>query len=323
VSRRRQVRTRWLLLASLLWLHAGAVGAQLAEETAAPDLMETDGPVPTSVDQPFFDLDAYLDNGGASTGVPGDWGWQLLPTDLIYKSYLAGLKEPRAGTTITWVKDDSRMWDGILGARLGLLRFGDHAPLLPQGFQLDAEGAAIVRLDVDNEVDVRATDYRVGMPLTYGIGVHQFKFGFYHMSSHLGDEFVLRHPGYPRLNWSRNALVLGYSIYVTETLRLYAEAGWAFQCEINEPWEFQFGADWAPNAPTGFRGAPFFALNGHLREEVDFGGTFTVMTGWSWMTERDRHLLRCGVEYYNGKCLQYSFHNQSEDAIGMGLWYDF
>jgi hypothetical protein len=194
---------------------------------------------------------------------------------------------------------------------------------MPQGFQIDAEGAANVRLDVDSQVDVRSTDYRVGVPLTYGIGRHQFKFAYAHMSSHLGDEFVLHHPGYPRLNWSRDALVLGYSIYMTETLRLYAEAGWGFQCEVNEPWAFQFGADWAPNAPTGFRGAPFFAVNGDLRQEVNFGGNLTVMTGWAWVTDRDRHMLRLAVHYYNGKSSQYSFVYQSEEAVGIGLWYDF
>jgi hypothetical protein len=48
-----------------------------------------------------------------------------------------------------------------------------------------------------------------------------------------------------------------------------------------------------------------------------------VMTGWSWMSDRDRHLLRLGTHYYNGKSSQYSFYNQSEEAIGLGLWYDF
>jgi hypothetical protein len=319
----RTARAPWLLLAGLLWLHAGVALGQLPDTSEASDLGGTDAAVPTPVEQPFFDLDAYLDNGGVSNTIPGEWHWQLLPADLIYKSYLAGIKEPRSGTSITYVEDDGRLWEGVLGARLGLLRFGDHDPRMPQGFQVDAEGAANVRLDVDDEIDVRATDYRVGVPFTYGTGMHQLKFAYYHMSSHLGDEFVLYHPGYPRLNWSRDALVLGYSIYMTETLRLYAEAGWAFHCEISEPWEFQVGVDWAPNAPTGFRGAPFFAVNGHLRQEVNFGGNLTVMTGWSWMSDRDRHLLRLGTHYYNGKSSQYSFYNQSEEAIGLGLWYDF
>jgi len=311
---------RWLLT-GLFWLGAVTARAQLPDASSSPALLEADVSAPETIEQPFFDLDAYLDDGAHR--VPGGWHWQLLPTDLIYKSYLAGLKESRAGTSITWVNDDSKMWEGVLGARVGLLRFGDRDPLMPQGFQIDAEGAAQVRLDVDSQVDVRSTDYRVGIPLTYGLGMHQVKFAYYHMSSHLGDEFVLRFPDYERLNWSRDALVLGYAYHMTDTLRLYAEVGWGFQCEVSEPWEFQFGIDWAPNAPTGFRGAPFAAVNGHLRQEVDFGGSLTVMTGWSWMTDRDRHLLRFGVHYFNGKSGQFSFYSNSEEAIGLGLWYDF
>ena len=108
-----------------------------------------------------------------------------------------------------------------------------------------------------------------------------------------------------------------------ETLRLYAEAGWAFRSDISEPWEFQFGLDWAPNTPTGFRGAPFFAVNGHLRQEVDYGGNLSLMTGWAWMSDRDRHLLRLGLHYYNGESSQYSFYDDFEEQIGFGLWYDF
>ena len=33
--------------------------------------------------------------------------------------------------------------------------------------------------------------------LTYGQGCQQFKFAYYHMSSHLGDEFVLEQPWLP------------------------------------------------------------------------------------------------------------------------------
>ncbi|MCU0959707.1 MAG: DUF1207 domain-containing protein [Pirellulaceae bacterium] len=318
----RTILARWLMPAAWVLLLAAVATAQ---EAAAPDADRTvsDARPPALVTQPYFDLDAYLDEGDVLFVPSSTWEWQLLPGSLIYKSYLAGIKEPRAGTTITYLREDGRLWEGILGARLGMLRFGDRDPLFPQGFQLDVEGAAFARLDVDTEVDVRATDYRVGVPFTYGWGRQQLKFAYYHLSSHLGDEFVLKNPGYPRLNWSRDALVLGYSYFMTETLRLYAEAGWAMHSEINEPWEFQFGVDWAPTSPTGFRGAPFLAVNGHIRQEVDFGGNLTAMTGWSWLSEEDRHLLRLGVQYYNGKSSQYSFYNRFEDAIALGLWYDF
>lgn len=296
------------------------------DDTPAPledvldDTLDEPSAVPTVVDQPYFDLDRYLATGhsGYCCGQ-----WQILPNDIIYKSYLAGMKEPRSGTSITHIKNDGWLWEGVLGARIGLLRYGDRDPVFPQGFQIDAEGAAQVRLDVDDDVNVRATDYRVGVPFTYGRGMHQAKLAYYHMSSHLGDEFVLNNPGFNRLNWSRDAVVLGYSIYTCETLRFYAEAGWAFHSEISKPWEFQFGMDWAPNTPTGFHGAPFFAINGHLRQEVNYGGNLSAMTGWAWVSDRDRHLLRLGVHYYNGESSQFSFYDDHEEQIGVGLWYDF
>ncbi|MFO7908165.1 MAG: DUF1207 domain-containing protein, partial [Pirellulaceae bacterium] len=67
----------------------------------------------------------------------------------------------------------------------------------------------------------------------------------------------------------------------------------------------------------------FFATNVHLREEVDFSGNLSVMTGWAWMSERDRHLARLGVHYYNGKSSQNSFFDHFEEQIGAGFWYDF
>lgn len=314
-----------LLLAGWLTAFADAqeAAAGLSDEQAASTSQADLGfAPPTYVEQPYFDLDAYLDNGASGVG-GGVWRWQLLPNNLIYKSYLAGMKEPRSGTTLTYIQGDSWLWEGVMGARVGLLRYGDQDQMFPQGYQVDIEGAANVRLDVEEDVNVRSTDYRVGVPLTYGFGRQQVKLAYYHMSSHLGDEFVLTHPGFDRLNWSRDAFVLGYSVYMTDTVRVYAEAGWAFHVDVTEPWEFQLGLDWAPNSPTGFRGAPFFAINGHLREEVDFGGNLSIMTGWAWMSDRDRHLLRLGAHYYNGKSNQYSFYNNFEEQVGFGFWYDF
>jgi len=39
-----------------------------------------------------------------------------------------------------------------------------------------------------------ATDFRFGVPLTYGEGPWRTKFGFYHLSSHVGDEYLLKNP---------------------------------------------------------------------------------------------------------------------------------
>ena len=264
-------------------------------------------------------------------GEPPSWeayygepeGFWLLPQGLIYRSYLAGPKEPRMAATIVRIQEDSSIMDGTAGARVALFRIGTKDPIRPRGFEMDVEGAAMVRLDLEEEVDVRSTDYRAGVPFTWGDDRHQWKFAYYHISSHLGDEFLIKNPDFPEFFQVRDALVLGYSHYVTDWLRLYAEAGWAFKSHASEPWEFQFGLDYAPRVRTGLQGAPFFAINGLVRQEIDFSGGLNVQTGWAWRSDMTAHLLRFGLQYYNGASPQFAFLPYNEEQFGIGLWYDF
>jgi hypothetical protein len=126
-----------------------------------------------------------------------------------------------------------------------------------------------------------------------------------------------------RINFVRDAIVWAVAIRPHQDLRLYAEAGWAFNADgRSKPWEFQFGADYSPIRPTTCRGAPFLAVNGRIREEVDFGGNVTVQTGWQWRGETGR-LFRLGLHYFNGKTDQYQFFEEHEEQFALGVWYDY
>lgn len=278
-----------------------------------------------SVDETsYLDLDEYLDGDPSCAVVSGQPPWvpQLLPASLIYRPYLAGPKEPRLGGRVFNDFDGNWFWDGNLGGQVGLVRWGTTDSFLPEGVQLDAEGAAQVRLNISDDVDLYAADFRGGLPLTFGWGRHRTKLAYYHLSSHLGDEFVLKHPGFNRLNYSRDALLLGHAILVGEATRIYTEVGWAFHHEVAGPWEFQVGAEHAPRYPTGPAGAPFAALNVHLREEVDFRGGMTVQLGWAWVGDYSPRRLRVGLFYFHGKSSQFSFPFQHDQHLGAGVWYD-
>jgi hypothetical protein len=253
------------------------------------------------------------------------WCCQVLPDGLIYRSYQAGVREPRLSIVAFREQDGRSLWDGTLGGRVGLLRYGTCDELYPQGWQLDVEAAAIVRLTLDEIRDFETADYRVGVPLTYGVENWQFKFAMYHLSSHLGDEFAIANPGSldDRINYVRDALVLGASYYPHPAWRLYSEAAYAVNVDGGaEPWEFQFGTELSRPGPTGVHGTPFLALNAHLSEEHDFGGDFTTQAGWLWRAAEGQ-VMRAGVHYYNGKSSQYQTFDDSEQQIGFGLWYDY
>lgn len=273
---------------------------------------------------PDYEEDAIWIEDALAANAPAYWQWQLLPRSLIYRSYLAGAKEPRMRLVWAHERDAQWIWDVTLGARAGLIRFGEpHDGPFPQGWQLDIEGAAFPRLDTEADMDLVSSDFRFGVPLTWGVGHTQWKFGYYHLSSHLGDELIFREGLTERFNFSRDTLVVGVSCFITPDVRLYGEAGWAFYSDISEPWEFQFGFDYSPAGPTWIYGAPFAAVNAHLRQELDFSGHFVVQAGWQWRRRPAGGLLRVGLEYFNGHSEQFALFNQFEEKIGLGMWYDF
>ena len=132
-------------------------------------------------------LGEYCDGGDS-------WGWHWLPTGLIYHSYMAGVHEPRMALVAFSDLDGRTLWDATLGGRVGIVRYGDCDPVAPSGFQVDFYGAAIARLDVDNKQDLDSTDYVFGLPITWGDAQWQWKCGYAHTSSHLGDELAIRVP---------------------------------------------------------------------------------------------------------------------------------
>jgi hypothetical protein len=258
------------------------------------------------------------------SGTP--WSWRWLPEGLIYHSYMAGVHEPRLALVSFYEASDARtLWDATLGGRVGLLQYGNGDPFQPEGYQLDFYGAAIARLDVDNRQDLDSTDYVFGLPFTWGDEQMQFKVGYAHISSHLGDEYALSHPGSlaQRVNYVRDSIEFGTSYYFVPAWRTYGELDWAFHRSGGaKPLAFEFGTELSQPGPTGRSFTPFMAMNARMRQEHDFGGDLAVQAGWLRRNILDQ-TLRFGAHYYNGKSSQSQFLTTSEEQIGMGLWYDF
>lgn len=302
------------------------VPASDGDVTMSEALPALSQPEPLAIEQQPQSMEPWIDESMAGTAVSSEmWTWRVLPSGLIYRSYMAGVHEPRIAIVAFYEQEAGQsLWDATLGGRGGVLRYGDGDPLRPQGWQLDVEGAVMVRLDVENRQDLESSDYRFGFPITYGIANWQFKFGYYHISSHLGDERMLREPGQDeRINYVRDGILYGVSYYPVPSIRIYGELGGAFNADGGaKPFETQFGTELAPPGPTGGRGAPFLAINGHLRQDHHFGGDVSLQTGWLWRGEFGQK-MRLGMHYFNGKSSQFQFFNAYEQQIGGGLWYDF
>lgn len=251
---------------------------------------------------------------------PAPWSFTVLPAGFIYRSYLAGVKEPRMAVAAVHVEDDAWFMDLSVGGRVGLVRYGNGSDTDPLGWQLDFEAAGMGRLDVREDVDLHSVDLRAGFALSHRLDDVRLKLAYYHLSSHLGDEFLLRNPDFVRLNYSKDVLVLGVSYFATRAVMPYVEVGRALRVDGGaQPWELQLGVDVSP-PQHGW--APFFALNGYLREEVDWSGHFVLQAGAQWRRALARR-VRLGAQYLTGRSPQYSFFEQPETQLALALWYDW
>ncbi len=347
-ERRNVPRGSGSVLALLLWIASGsaAVGDDSPQSIAAPRF---GAPARTSAASPVagyaeielpgssaqrsyeFDPPGQLEWDGdwdsssafsPATGSSAFYELIGLPEGAIYPTYLGNPHEPRMATYGIYEQHDGVLWENSLGGRFGLFRYGRRD--VPEGIQIDFVGGVKLRIDPEEKQDVRSADFRADIPISWGAGPHRWKFGYSHTSSHTGDEYLLKMPVPARVNYIRDSIVLGYSWFPIDSVRLYGQAEYAVYHSVAEPWLFQFGLDIAPAAPTGFSGVPFLTLSGQLQQELDFGGSFTAKTGWAFRGDHQSSgLLRLGLFYYNGKSPQFSFLNRHEQSIGGGMWYDF
>ena len=252
--------------------------------------------------------------------------WQMLPNGLLYRTYIAGEKEARMQLVPYYdTKSKRKIWEAVLGGRAGLIRLSDPSITNSDAFQLDLEGAVFARVLPDEpSAMLEGSDYRVGLYGTWKFDRLSYRAGYYHISAHVGDEYLLANPMFNRINYVRDSLLAGTTYELNDVSRIYGEIGYALGIEGGaKPLEFQFGAEYTPLPTSQFTGAPFAAVNTHLREDFDFNGGVNVVAGWGWQGEHSKRRLRLGLNYYNGPSLQYEFFDRWENLVGGGIWLDY
>ncbi len=249
--------------------------------------------------------------------------WHLLPGEVLFDSLLAGVHAPRMGAELVGDRDQGGLLDVSIGGRIPIVRKGTLRPH-PEGWELQVYGAALARLSMDRESDVEATDYVFGIPLVWRHGSTAVSFGYDHLSSHVGDEYLIRHPDFERINYVRDSVELTIMQELTESISVYGEVNWTFHGSGgSKPWHFQFGAQYEPTVVPGWQGAPVAAVNTLLRQEFGYEGNLGVVAGWQWRGLASDDLLRLGLTFYTGRSRQFSFYDRYETLLGAGIWYDF
>ena len=113
--------------------------------------------------------------------------------------------------------------------------FGDSLPLYrwlnvgPWGgsLQIDIDGAVWVTFGpLEPSSPLLNADYFGGVPITYACGDWSYRLRAYHISCHIGDEFLLDHPDFDRRNASAEFVDFFASCDWTDQIRFYAGLGY-------------------------------------------------------------------------------------------------
>ncbi|MGB7344567.1 MAG: DUF1207 domain-containing protein [Pirellulaceae bacterium] len=252
------------------------------------------------------------------------WAWHLLPTTLLWHSYLADPHEPRISTVIFGDSDEGAFWDATVGGRVGLLRYGVDETNRHEGWQWDVQGAVMTRLDLLHAEDVESMDYRFGTELTRKAGPWAMKLGYFHISSHVGDEYVIRQPSYERINYVTESFVFGLSHAPTDAIRTYGEIVNSFHVAGGaKRYQFQTGIEYLPIPKRSESAVPFAAIHFNFREAVDYDVSTTAQFGWAFQSLKSERLFRVGLQVGSGPTSQYQFFDRREEYAGIGAWLDY
>ncbi len=251
--------------------------------------------------------------------------WSGFPRTLLWEPPLASLREPRFMAMPNNLTSDvsQQTVDTAIGNTLGLLRYESAGK--KWAWQFDAFAVVYSRF---SEYDYFvASDYRVGLPVTFSCGPWHGKIGYEHTSTHLGDETIAR-TGRTPFDYIKDELVMGLGRYFwDQQFRVYGQAAWAFYQQVPgdpSPWRFDLGSEWVRRRATGCCGQPFMAGNLDFNGAVDYSPSLSLQAGWLWR-DPSRRLAQARVfaQYFTGYSLYGQFFRTREEWFGGGFAVDY
>lgn len=177
------------------------------------------------------------------------------------------------------------------------------------------------------------TDYLLGIPLDYAVDRWAFRLRLYHISSHLGDEYLFNHPDFLpfRVNPSFEALEFLTSCQVTRFLRLYGGPGFILHSDKSFPMDtfyVEYGAE-ARFFPARFcyqrlYGTFFAAIDVQNWQVREWDFDWTIKAGYEISKlEGVGRKMRLFASYHDGFSYEGQFFLEETNYWEFGLSWGF
>lgn len=217
------------------------------------------------------------------------------------------------------------------GSEFGIFRWYDFWRTCGQ-LQFDIEAGVFAVFDLDHmDRAMVNTDFFVAGMLSYARNLWSYRFRLWHLSSHLGDEFLLAHPGFDRRNLSDEGVDFFASYQVVRPVRFYGGIGYIFDRDSSfpeHPLYFEWGAEarvfGSCDCYNRVYIQPFLAMHFRSWEEHDFDIDQTYALGVEWSNIRGTtRKVRVFVEYHDGFSREGQFVKERSNYVEIRATYGF
>lgn len=261
---------------------------------------------------------------------------EVFPSDDVFRPLIADPKQPQFFAM--W--QHSRPRDGGSSFNLGSVAIGENFGFYTKrqgcdGWQVGLLTGIFSQFNLDQKnAELINTDFNVGLPLSWRSGNWSARLRYYHQSSHLGDEFLVRNVGFQRFTVSFEEVdaILSYDY---KWLRLYGGAAYLVHREpatvdrTRLQWGFEARA---PAMRTSILVpvldrliiTPVLSADFKSAEEHSWIIDTNVLGGFEWSRTGSRRRFRIMATYFHGyNPYGQFFVNQKIESIGLGAYFTF
>ena len=232
-----------------------------------------------------------------------------------------------------------RMGDTVCGGHNGsAVTFGDQFPMYrwtnvwqwKGDLQLELEAGVFAVFNQDHSSSrLQNADYYAGIPLSYAVGPWAFRARLYHISSHLGDEYMHHHRHICRKNRSFEAIDFFSSYQITSGIRVYGGPGVVIHSDSQmrvKPLYAEYGSEVRAfrHNFTQLFGQPFLAMHFRNYQDTNFDMDVTYALGYEWgKIQGVGRKIRLFMEYHDGFSSEGQFSHKKTNFFGLRLSYGF
>ena len=233
-----------------------------------------------------------------------------------------------------------RFNDDVIGQHVGAVSFGNdfifyrwldiwrwHGDM-----DIGIEAGIFSVFDLDHPTAAMVnTDFFVALMLTYAVNKWSWRFRLWHISSHIGDEYLISNPDFTRRNLSDEAVDLFASYQLAQSVRLYIGVGDIFLRDKEfpeQPLYFEWGAEircfGCHDRFNKLYRQPILAMNFFCWENNGWNVTQTYVWGIEWSKLQGvGQKVRLLLEIHDGHCREGQFVGLESNYIALKMQYGY